>query len=97
MRKSERMIIEVTQEEQNKRLVTRQTQGPFQSWESIQEFQINVDGDSNTTTRVNPTRDYESPTTGKMANFLSGSQTKNKIREAIGQPAQTVKQRLESN
>ena len=84
--------------EQNKRLVTRQTQGPFQSWESIQEFQSNGDGNGNhTTTTVNHTINYELPTTGKIANFLSGSQAENKIRQGIQQAAQTVKQRLESN
>ncbi|CAN5890134.1 hypothetical protein BH23THE1_BH23THE1_32850 [soil metagenome] len=41
------MILEVAQKEQDKRLVTRQTEGPFQSWESIQEFQSNG---GNTTT-----------------------------------------------
>ncbi len=43
MGKREEMIIEVAQKEPNKRLVTRQTEGPFQSWESIQEFQSNGD------------------------------------------------------
>ncbi len=35
------MLLEVIQKEQNKRLVTKQTEGPFQKWESIQEFQNN--------------------------------------------------------
>ena len=95
--KRDEMLLEVVEKEQNKRLVTRQTQGPFQSWESIQEFQSNGDGDSNnTTTTVNHTINYELPTTGKIANFLSGSQAENKIRQGIEQAAQTVKQRLES-
>ena len=95
--KRDEMILEVAQKEQNKRLVTRQTQGPFQSWESIQEFQSNGDGNgNNTTTTVNHTINYELPTTGKIANFLSGSQAENKIRQGIEQAAQTVKQRLES-
>ena len=41
MGKEEEMIVEVTEKQQNKRLVTRQTQGPFKRWESIQEFQGN--------------------------------------------------------
>ena len=41
MGKRDEMLLEVAQKEQNKRLVTRQTKGPFQSWESIQEFQSN--------------------------------------------------------
>jgi ligand-binding SRPBCC domain-containing protein len=87
------MILEVAQKEQNKRLVTKQTQGPFQSWESIQEFQSN----GNNSTKVNHTINYELPTTGKIANFLTGSQAEDKIRQGIEQAAQTVKQRLESN
>ena len=96
MGKRDEMLLEVAQKEQNKRLVTRQTQGPIQSWESIQEFQSNGDGNGNTTTTVNHTINYELPTTGKIANFLSGSQAENKIRQGIEQAAQTVKQRLES-
>ena len=80
--------------EQNKRLVTKQTEGPFQRWESIQEFQSS--GNGNTTTIVNHTINYELPTTGKIANVLTGSQAENKIRQGIEQAAQTVKQRLES-
>ena len=94
MGKRDEMILEVSQKEQNKRLVTRQTDGPFQSWESIQEFRSN--GNGNTTT-VNHTINYELPTTGKIANFLSGSQAEDKIRQGIQQAAQTVKQKLESS
>lgn len=93
MGKRDEKILEVTQKEQNKRLITRQTTGPFQSWESIQEFQSN---NGNTTT-VNHTINYELPTTGKIANLLSGSQAENKIKQGIQQAAQTVKQRLESS
>ena len=91
--KRDEMFLEVAQKEQNKRLVTKQTQGPFQSWESIQEFQSN----GNNSTKVNHTINYELPTTGKIANFLTGSQAEDKIRQGIKQAAQTVKQRLESN
>ena len=93
MGKREEMILEVSQKEQNKRLVTKQTEGPFQRWESIQEFRSN--GGSSTT--VNHTINYELPTTGKIANFLSGSQAEDKIRQGIDQAAQTVKQKLESS
>ena len=93
MGKRDEMILEVAQKEQNKKLVTKQTQGPFQSWESIQEFQSN----GNNSTKVNHTINYELPTTGKIANFLTGSQAEDKIRQGIEQAAQTVKQRLESN
>ena len=91
MGKKDEMILEVVVKEQNKRLVTRQTQGPFQRWESIQEFQSN--GDRSTV--VNHTINYDLPTTGKIANVLTGSQAENKIKQGIEQAAQTVKQKLE--
>jgi ligand-binding SRPBCC domain-containing protein len=93
MGKKDEMILEVAQEEQNKRLITRQTEGPFQSWESIQDFQSN----GSNTTIVNHTINYELPSTGKIANFLTGSQAEDKIRQGIQQAAQTVKQKLESS
>src|SRR6476619_45655 len=98
MGKKDEMILEVVQKEQNKRLVTKQTEGPFQRWESIQEFQSSGNGNTSTTTTtlVNHTINYELPTTGKIANVLNRSQAKNKIRQEIEQAAQTVKQRLES-
>ena len=93
MGKKDEMTLEVVQKEQNKRLVTKQTkEGPFQRWESIQEFQSS----ENNSTKVNHTINYELPTTGKIANALTGSQADNKIRQGIEQAAQTVKQRLES-
>jgi len=98
MGKKDEMILEVVQKEQNKRLVTKQTEGPFQRWESIQEFQSSGNGNTSTTTTtlVNHTINYELPTTGKIANVLTRSQAENKIRQGIEQAAQTVKQRLES-
>ncbi len=93
MGKQDEMLLEVVEKEQNKRLVTRQTEGPFQKWESTQEFQSN----GNNSTRVNHAINYELPTTGKVANFLTGSQAENKIRQGIEQAAQTVKQKLESS
>ena len=38
MGREEEMILEVTDKEQNKRLVTEQKEGPFKSWTSKQEF-----------------------------------------------------------
>jgi ligand-binding SRPBCC domain-containing protein len=91
MGKEEEMTLEVVKKEQNSRLVTQQTQGPFKKWESIQEFQ-----GSNGKTHIRHTVDYELPTTGRIANVLSDSQADNKIREGLQQAAQTVKQKLES-
>ncbi|HEX5904761.1 MAG TPA: SRPBCC family protein [Candidatus Nitrosocosmicus sp.] len=93
MGKQDEMLLEVVQKEQDKRLVTKQTDGPFQQWESTQEFQSN----GNNSTRVNHTINYELPKSGKVANFLTGSQAEDKIRQGIEQAAQTVKQKLESS
>ena len=91
MGKEDEMKLQVVDKEPNRRLVTRQTEGPFKKWESIQEFQ----GNSNRT-HIRHTIEYELPTTGKIANTLSGSQADNKIRQGLEQAAQTVKRKLES-
>ena len=93
MGKRDDMLLEVVDKEQNRKLVTRQTEGPFKRWESVQEFQS---GQNNNTTRVLHTIEYELPTTGKIGNFLTGSQAEDKIKQGIQQAAQTVKQKLES-
>ncbi len=62
MGKKDEMLLEVVQKEQNKRLVTKQTEGPFQKWESTQEFKNN----GNNSTTVTPTINYELPTTGRL-------------------------------
>ena len=92
MGKEEEMRLEVIDKEENRRLVTRQIQGPFKKWESIQEFQ----GNGNNTTHIKHSIDYELPTTGKIANMLSGSQADDKVRQGLELAAQTVKQKLES-
>jgi ligand-binding SRPBCC domain-containing protein len=93
MGKEEEMRLQVVDKEQNRRLVTRQTEGPFKKWDSIQEFQPK----GTNATHVKHSIDFELPTTGKIANTLSGSQADNKIREALEQATQTVKQKLESS
>ena len=92
MGKEEEMRLQIVDKEQNRKLVTQQVQGPFKKWESIQEFQ----GSDGRTTHIRHTIDYELPTTGKIANMLSGSQADNKMREGCIKAAQTVKQKLES-
>jgi ligand-binding SRPBCC domain-containing protein len=91
MGKEDEMRLQVVDKEPNRRLVTRQTEGPFKKWESIQEFQ----GNGNRT-HIRHTIEYELPTTGKIANTLSGSQADNKIKQGLEQAAQTVKRKLES-
>jgi uncharacterized protein YndB with AHSA1/START domain len=95
MGREDEMILEVTDKEQNKRLVTEQKEGPFKSWISRQEFDQS-NGDGQGTTHIRHVIDYELPTTGKIANFLSGDQAKDKIKQGLQQAAQTVKQKLES-
>jgi ribosome-associated toxin RatA of RatAB toxin-antitoxin module len=83
---------EVVQKEENKKLVTQQTEWPFKRWESVQEFQ-----GIGKSTHVKHAINYELSTTGKIANLLSGSQADNKLREDLEQAANTVKQKLESD
>jgi ligand-binding SRPBCC domain-containing protein len=90
-RKAE-MLLEVAEKEPNRRLVTRQTEGPFKKWESVQEFQ----GDNNRT-HVKHVIDYELGTAAKAGNFVTGSQADDKIKQGLQQSAQTVKQKLESH
>ncbi len=92
MGKQDEMLLEVVQKEQDKRLVTKQTEGPFHEWESTQEFQSN----GNNSTKVNHTINYKLTTIGKISNFLTGGQAENKIREVVYQAALTGKQKLES-
>jgi ligand-binding SRPBCC domain-containing protein len=73
-------------------LVTKQTEGPFKKWESVQEFQ----GDNNQT-HVKHVIDYELGTAAKAGNFVTGSQADDKIKQGLQQAAQTVKQKLESH
>lgn len=86
------MRLEVAEKEPNRKLVTRQTEGPFKRWESIQEFQ----GDNNRT-HVRHVIDYELGTAAKAGNFVTGSQADDKIRQGLEQSARTVKQKLESH
>jgi ligand-binding SRPBCC domain-containing protein len=92
MGREEEMKLQVVDKETNRKLVTRQTEGPFKKWESVQEFQ----GNGNRT-HIRHEIEYELPTTGKIANTLSGSQADNKIRQGLEHAAQTVKQKLESD
>jgi ligand-binding SRPBCC domain-containing protein len=91
MGRKEEMIIEVTEKDQNKLLINEQKEGPFQYWKSTQEF----NGDEGNT-HVKHEISYELPTTGKIANFLSGDQAENKLKDGLQQAAETVKRELES-
>ena len=91
MGREEEMKLEVVEKEPNSKLVTRQSDGPFKKWESVQEFQ----GNGNRT-HIRHTIEYELPTTGKIANTVSGNKADNKIKQGLEQAAQTVKRKLES-
>ena len=84
MRRTDEMILEVSDKEQNKRLVTEQKDGPFKSWISTQEFNQS-NGQS---THIRHIIEYELPTTGKIANFLTGDQAKKQIQQSLQQAAQ---------
>lgn len=92
MGREDEMIIQVTDKEESKRLVTEQKEGPFKFWKSTQEF-----NEDQGNTHVRHSIEYELPTTGKIASFLSGEQANTKLEEGLQQAAQTVKQTLESN
>jgi ligand-binding SRPBCC domain-containing protein len=92
MGREEEMIIEVTEKDQNKLVVTAQKEGPIEYWKSTQQF----NGDERNT-HVEHEISYELPTTGKVANFLSGDQAENKLKDGLQQAAQDVKQELESH
>jgi hypothetical protein len=94
MEREDETILVVKDKEQNKRLVTEQKEGPFKQWKSIQIFDKGNNGNN---THVRHETECELPTTGKIANFLSGDQAKNKIQQGLQQAAQIVKQKLESN
>jgi ligand-binding SRPBCC domain-containing protein len=91
MGKEDEMKLQVVNKESNRRLVTRQTEGPFKKWESVQEFQGNRNR-----TNIRHEIEYELPATGKIANTFSGSQADNKIRQGLEHAALTVKRKLES-
>ncbi len=93
MGREDEMKLEVIEKEENKRLVTRQIDGPFKTWESVQDFK---NGSDSNKTHVKHTINYELPTTGKIANMFTGNQVENKLKQGIEQAANTVKQKLET-
>lgn len=92
MGREEEIKLQVVDKEPNRKLVTRQIEGPFRKLESVQEFQ----GNGNRT-HIRHAIEFELPATGKIANTISGSQADNKMRQGLEQAAQTVKQKLESS
>ncbi len=92
MGKQEEMRVQVIEKWPNKKFITKQIEGPFKKWESIQEFQ-----DSNNTTHIKHTVDFELPIAGRIVNMVSGKEAENKIRAGLEQAVQTVRNRMESS
>jgi ligand-binding SRPBCC domain-containing protein len=89
--KEEEMRVQVIEKWPNKKLITKQIEGPFKKWESIQEFQ-----DANNATHVRHTVEYELPLAGKIVSLVSGKEAENRIRTGLEQAVQTVKNKMES-
>ena len=72
MGREDKMVLEATDKEQNKRLIIQQKEWPFKSYINRQEFnQSNRQG-----TRIRHVIEYELYTTGKIVNFLLGDQAR---------------------
>jgi ligand-binding SRPBCC domain-containing protein len=90
--KQEEMRVQVIEKWPNKKFITKQVEGPFKKWESIQEFQ-----DANNATHIKHSVEYELPMTGRIVNLVSGKEAENKIRSGLEQAVQTVKHKMESS
>ncbi len=66
------MRLKVTEKEHNnKKLVTRQKEETFKTWQSIQNFQNDAGLNQ---THVKSIINYKLPTSGKIANIVTGNQ-----------------------
>jgi hypothetical protein len=90
--KDEEMRMMVVEKWPNNKFMTRQTEGPFKTWESIQEFR----GRDENSTHVKHTISYELPATGKVFRMVSHRDADDKIREGFEEYIQTLKQRFAS-
>jgi ligand-binding SRPBCC domain-containing protein len=90
--KDEEMRMMVVERWPNNKFMTKQTEGPFKKWESVQEFR----GRDDNSTHVKYTINYELPTTGKVFRMVTHRDADDKIREGVEQYVQTIRHRLES-
>jgi ligand-binding SRPBCC domain-containing protein len=90
--KDEEMRMMVTESRPNNKFMTKQTEGPFKKWESIQEFQ---GGDNKT--HIKHTIDYELPATGKILRIVTHKDADKKIREGMEEYIQALKYEMESS
>lgn len=91
--KDEEMRMMVTERLPNSRFETKQTEGPFKKWDSVQEFEKKGDD----TTLVKHTVNYELPATGKVFRMVSHRDADAKLREGLEQYIQSLKHRIESS
>jgi len=90
--KDEEMRMMVTEKRPNNKFMTKQTEGPFKKWESIQEFQGN-----DNKTHIKHTIDYELPTTGKILRIVTHKDADKQIREGMEEYIQALKYKMESS
>ncbi|MEO9320344.1 MAG: SRPBCC family protein [Nitrososphaera sp.] len=90
--KDQEMRMMVIERWPNSKFTTRQTEGPFKTWESIQEFEGNE-----SSTHIKHTIHYELPRTGKLLRMVSHNDADRKIRQAMEDYTQTVKHKLEAH
>ena len=88
--KDEEMRMMVTEKRPNDKFMTKQTEGPFKKWESIQEFQSRGN-----MTHVKHTIDYELPTTGKLLKMVTHKDADKKIRDGMEGYIQSLKYKME--
>jgi ligand-binding SRPBCC domain-containing protein len=90
--KEEEMRMMVTERWPNSRYMTKQIDGPFKKWESVQEFEVR----DNNTTHIRHTINYELPRAGKIIRRVSRSDADDKIRIGMEEYIQTLKYKMES-
>ena len=90
--KDEEMRMMVVEKWPNSKYVTRQEEGPFKKWESVQEFE----GRENNRTRLKYTINYELPTTGKVFRMVSNRDADGKLRQGVEEYIQNLKHRFET-
>ena len=90
--KDEEMRLMVIERWPNSKYATRQTEGPFKKWESVQEFE-----ERSGTTHLRHTIDYELPRTGRIFQMVSHNDADHKIREGMEDYIQSLKHKMESS
>jgi ligand-binding SRPBCC domain-containing protein len=90
--KDEDMRLMVTERWPNAKYTTRQTEGPFKKWESVQEFE-----ERNGTTRVRHTINYELPRSGKILKMVHHNDADHKLQEGMEGYIRTLKFKMEAH